>query len=157
MPPKLGLHYLDAPTPYIMGVKASATPTSDGELTNAAALPLTASHSIQCRINCDENKVEFIVSDQSAKNVRNGTATMAGVRRFLPPFINELADDVTALFKNDARIAAYAADTKHGKNKLLRSVVQIAKKHNLADMEFSYLDELKFNQRVRIACITVSS
>ena len=142
LPPKLGLHYLDAPTPYIMGIKASPMHNSDSSHSPSLS---SVGHSIQCRISCDANKVEFL--NENSKTASNPL-------HFIPPFLNELAEEINDTISLDVRLMSYASEARNNKNKALKRVVQIAKKHNITNGDdFSYLDDLKFNQRVRIACV----
>ncbi|KAI1287335.1 DENN domain-containing protein 5B [Halotydeus destructor] len=134
LPSKLGLHYLDAPTPYIMGIKPVISETH-GSLTSMS------SHSVQCRIDCDANHVEIVAETHTA------------AKTIKPPFIKELIEKVESILKADIRLAAMSSENGVNPNGALKRVVGIARKHNMPQYDFSYIDDQKLNQDIRLVCM----
>lgn len=138
LPSKLGLHFLDAPTPYIMGINASA---SESEAFNSLSTN-SSTHSIQCRVNCDLNKVEFVFQNESAYDST------------LPiklPFIDELKSEIDSIISSDLRLSTQVNLTNRNQSEALKRITELARKHKVIKSEFSYLEDLKFNQSIRLA------
>lgn len=139
LPTKLGLHYLDAPTPYIMGINS----TGDNGSSGGATLSSLSSYSVQCRINCDSNKVEYSVGEELSSEHTN----------LLPPFLYDLAEEVETILSANPKLAAQPSKLKCNRNEGLRRVSKIARSYNLTPDEFTYLEDMQLNQSIRVACL----
>ena len=134
LPSKLGLNYLDAPTPYIMGI--GADPASFSSLNS-----LPVCDTFQCRIYCDENRVEHVSPDPEELDTS----------RLLPPFLKQLSEAIKIILKSNNKLTSHNSNILN-KSAALERVVQITQKYKVLDNGFSYLDDLKLNQSIRIAC-----
>ena len=115
-----GLHYLDAPTPYIMGVNKSSN--------------ITASNiSVGCFIDCDQNSVDVNVDPHLL---------------IVAPFVDSLKHELEAILNSDLRLSTSAVGLP--KSAALKRVTELAKKHNVISDSFDYLDDSKLNQRIRV-------
>lgn len=121
LPTKLGLHYLDAPTPYIMGINMNSNSTL--AINNLM---------IACLIDCDSNHVEL--SNDSSLLV-------------MPPFYDSLRQELEIILNSDLRLSSSPVMQKSA---ALKRVTEIAKKHKVFKDSFNYLDDLKLNQTIRI-------
>lgn len=117
LPTKLGLNYLDAPTPFIMGI-------------NSRNKNFINTSKIACYVDCDNKKIELNV-DQSTF--------------VIPTFIEELRNELKQLIDSDPR-----NESNTPKSEALKRVSELAHKYNVISENFTYLDEIKFNQAVRI-------
>lgn len=116
LPSKLGLHYLDAPTPFIMGI-------------NSRLKSFIKTNKVACFIDCDNKKVELNMS----------------ISLVVPPFIDDLRNELQELIDSDPRLASNTS-----KSEALKRVSDLAHKYNVISDNFTYLDDVKFNQAVRI-------
>ncbi|CAG2111874.1 unnamed protein product, partial [Medioppia subpectinata] len=124
LPNKLGLHYLDAPTPYIMGIRKSPD------------IPPANQLMVGCLIDCDEHSVEL--------NVEPSLLVM-------PPFMDTLKQELETLLNADLRLSCLGTGVSgHTKSATLQRLTELAKKHNVINDEFTYLDDLKLNQQIRV-------
>lgn len=117
LPSKLGLHYLDAPTPFIMGV-------------NSRIRNFIKTSKIACFVDCDNHKVEL---------------NMDPFTLFVPPFIEELRTELQEVVNSDPRLCS-----SFQKSDALKRVSQLAHKTQIITENFTYLDDTKLNQRIRI-------
>lgn len=118
LPSKLGLHYLDAPTPFIMGI-------------NSRLRNFIKTKRMACYFDCDSKNLELNV-DSSEFHI--------------PPFIEELRNDLTDLFAGDTRLMY----SDQPKSEALKRVSELAHRYNVVDDEFTCLDEVKLNQSIRM-------
>ena len=117
---RTGLHYLDAPTPYIMGVNKSSN--------------ITASNiSVGCFIDCDQHSVEVNVESHLL---------------IVPPFVDSLKHELESILNSDLRLSSNAVGPQ--KSAALKRVTELAKKHNVINESFDYLDDSKLNQQIRV-------
>ncbi|XP_074602839.1 DENN domain containing pinstripe isoform X2 [Brevipalpus obovatus] len=134
LPSKLGLNFLDAPTPYIMGINSRCkdVPSLSSLFAGSTA------NSIQCRVDCDSNRVDYYADENSLED---------DVLLTLPPFIEELKGEIEAILFPDARSQAIKPQSE-----ALRRISEMARKQRFNDTcAISYLDDLKLNQSLRIA------
>ena len=117
LPSKLGLHYLDAPTPFIMGI-------------NSRIRNYIKSSKIACFVDCDNKKVELNMDPSTL---------------YIPPFIDELRSEVQEILNNDPRLCS-----NFPKSDAIKRLSELAHKYNVISENFTYLDETKLNQRIRI-------
>ncbi len=115
-----GIHYLDAPTPYIMGINKSS---------NIPASNLM----VACLIDCDQNSVEVNVEPHLL---------------IVPPFVDTLKQELESILNNDLRLSSNAVGPQ--KSAALKRVTELAKKHNVINDSFDYLDDTKLNQQIRV-------
>nr|AYV89282.1 DENN domain-containing 5B isoform X1 [Tetranychus evansi] len=133
LPTKLGLHFLDAPTPYIMGINSSSR---DAANISSVFSGSTAS-SIQCRIDCDTGKIDYFFDEDAA--LEDDLLTE------IPPFIEELKIEIESILSSESRLQGLLNFS--GENSLSMPV----KVKETSSSEFTYLDDLKLNQSLRIA------
>ena len=115
-----GLHYLDAPTPYIMGINKSSN--------------ITASYiSVGCFIDCDQNTVDVNVDPHLL---------------IVPPFVDSLKHELEAILNSDLRLSSRAIGLQ--KSAALKRMTDLAKKHNVINDSFDCLDDSKLNQQIRV-------
>lgn len=117
LPSKLGLHYLDAPTPFIMGI-------------NSRIRNFIKSSKIGCFVDCDNRKVELNMDPSTL---------------YVPPFIEELRTELHEVVNGDPRLCSHLQ-----KSDALKRVSELAHKYNVISEHFTYLDDTKLNQRIRI-------
>jgi hypothetical protein len=140
LPSILGLHYLDAPTPYIMGINARVFSTA------CSSFPSLTTHTSQLRIFCGENRIEFIPgSDFDVDFFMDGTS-LSGI---LPPFMKQLTEDVDAMLKSNIKLLTQESRIL-SKSLAMERVTQVARKHHVLDPNFDYLDDLKLNHTLRV-------
>lgn len=153
LPSKLGLHYLDAPTPYIMGInpyKSQQQQSSTSNSSSSSSAPFSfgsfgscTTHSIQCRIDCDNNRVECINDEEIMDQM--------DLNYLYPPFILELKNEIESILSSDVRITTQGTPVvARNQSEAMKRVTEIARKHKVVNDEFSYLDDLKLNQSLRI-------
>lgn len=173
LPVSLGLHYLDAPTPYIMGLNSdlymlqvnqqqqqnlkqfqqqqyqqqSYSPPSLPPISLAS---LSVTHTSQVRLFCDENKIEFI----PAASEFEGNSDFVDESLDPPPFLQQLATEIELILNCNVKLATL--DTKlRPKSALMNVVANAARKHDLINDKFTYLDDLKLNHLIRVTCSTL--
>lgn len=117
LPSKLGLHYLDAPTPFIMGI-------------NSRLRNYIKSCKIACFVDCDNKKVELNMDPSTL---------------YIPPFIEEIRTELQEVLNSDPRLCS-----SFQKSDALKRVSELAHKYNVISGHFTYLDESKLNQQIRI-------
>lgn len=117
LPSKLGLNYLDAPTPFIMGIHSRIRNYIKPE-------------KISCFFDCDNKKVELNMDPSTL---------------IIPPFIEELRTELHELIAQDPRLCS-----NFTKSDALKRVSELAHKYNVISDNFTYLDETKLNQKIRI-------
>ncbi|XP_054154674.1 DENN domain-containing protein 5A-like [Oppia nitens] len=138
LPNKLGLHYLDAPTPYIMGLHKSSNST-------AGAL-----NTIACLIDCDDHTVNVNTNTTTTTNT-SSAPVLATTQPPQPPFIDSLKHDLEAILNADLRLSALASGRNgHTQSETIQRLTQLARKHNVIGDRFTYLDDLKLNQQIRV-------
>lgn len=156
LPSKLGLHYLDAPTPYIFGV---LNYDEKFQSLNSSSGAFSLSNSIRCKIDCDSNFVEFYaeegsvginasdemnLSDQSDDDGEDAKIDDRSKYTFtVPKFLSELQEELENFIHSDLRLKEHV-----NKSQAIGRITQLAFKHNVI-RKFSYLDEIKFNQSIR--------
>ncbi|XP_046915530.2 DENN domain containing pinstripe [Dermatophagoides farinae] len=118
LPSKLGLHYLDAPTPFIMGI-------------NSRLRNFIKPKRIACYFDCDSKNLELNVDSNEFH---------------IPPFVEELRNDLQDLFSGDTRLMY----SDQPKSEALKRVSELAHRYNVVDNEFTCLDEVKLNQSIRM-------
>ena len=84
LPNKLGFHYLDAPTPFIMGINSRYSSS------------LTNHQQIFCKIDCDNHSVEC--------------ADLESI--VLPPFLDELQVELEELLKQYLKVSSFGFGTQ---------------------------------------------
>lgn len=117
LPSKLGLNYLDAPTPFIMGI-------------HSRIRNYIKPGKISCFFDCDNKKVELNMDPSTL---------------IIPPFIEELRTELHELIAQDPRLCS-----NFTKSDALKRVSELAHKYNVISDNFTYLDETKLNQKIRI-------
>lgn len=129
LPPIYGANYLDAPTPYIMGIN-----------TNLTKLPAHLNY-VQCIIYCDESLV-----------VCNADSLV------LPPFFDELKEELLSIFKkydnsiDNFKPPVVNANRRHSSSSVINGDITVNGMTAAPELKsFTYLDDLKFNQTVRVA------
>lgn len=123
LPSKLGLNFLDAPTPYIMGVVGR-----DNEFPNLSTIFAgSMANGVQCRIDCDTNKVEYFTDENSADEE---------LMLFMPSFIDELKIQIENLMNAKPK-------PDEAQSKASSRIFEYA--------ERNYLEDLKLNQSIRLA------
>jgi hypothetical protein len=141
LPARLGLNYLDAPTPYIMGLNVNVFSPS----LLSSSLSSLSSHSVQCRIFCEEDRIEFVASDKEESDILN----------MMPAFQSQLSQEIDLILRTDVKLTT--SSRKRSKHSLKPGVVVANNKHHHNtddDASFSYLDDLKLNQLIRMTCMT---
>jgi len=88
------------------------------------------SSKIACFVDCDNHKVELNMD----------TSTL-----FVPPFIEEIRTELQEIINADPRLCS-----NFQKSDALKRVSELAHKYNVISEHFTYLDETKLNQRIRI-------
>lgn len=144
LPSKLGLHYLDAPTPYIMGINSRVFSTA------YSSFPSLTTHTSQLRIFCGENRVEFIPGSDFEVGVGMDVPSLSG---FLPAFMKQLTEDVDTILKSNIKLVTQESRIR-SKSLVMERVTQVARKHQFLDPKFDYLDDLKLNHILRVLFMT---
>ena len=139
LPARLGLNYLDAPTPYIMGLNVNVFSPS----LLSSSLSTLSSHSIQCRIFCHENRIEFAASDMEEREILS----------LMPAFQSQLSQEIDLILRTNVKLTTQVSRTRN-KSSVMERVTEVTRKHQMLDDSFSYLDDLKLNQLIRMTCMT---
>lgn len=175
LPVSLGLHYLDAPTPYIMGLNSDlyalqmnrqreTSPPCNRQSQQqqqyshgSSSLPpmslasLSVTHTSQVRLFCDENRIEFIQAVSDFENKTNFSTDLLEP----PPFLHQLKSEIDMILDSNVKLASMDCNLR-SRSSLMTAVVNAGKAHNLIDADtFSYLDDLKLNHLIRITCSTL--
>lgn len=129
LPAKLGLNYLDAPTPYIMGLNVNVF--SPSLLTSSFSSLST--HTIQCRIFCHENRIQFAASDMDEQEILS----------LMPSFQSQLSREVDLILRTNGKSLTSVSQKRESPHKL-----------NPLEDSSSYLHDLKLNQLIRMTCMT---
>ncbi|RWS05158.1 DENN domain-containing protein 5A-like protein [Dinothrombium tinctorium] len=133
LPSKLGLNYLDAPTPYIMGINSVSSKESIASG--------SWSSSVQCRIDCDSDKVDYFCEDSDFQQY-----LLQNI-----PFLEDLKSEIITILTSDSKLATHFSSLNRVKSSALQRVTEVTRKYQLIANEFTYLDDLKLNQSIRIA------
>jgi len=144
LPSQLGLHYLDAPTPYIMGINAEVYATA------CSSFPSLSTHTSQVRVFCSDNRIEFIPGSDLEMEGFHGDISLHSL---LPPFLVKLMEDVETVLKSNMKLVTQETRIR-SKSLVLERVTQVARKHQLFDTTFNYVDDLKLNHVLRVLFTT---
>ncbi len=87
---------------------------------------------VACCIDCDKNHVEL--------NIDSSLIVM-------PPFFDSLRQELESILNSDLRLTTSPVMQKSA---ALKRVTELAKKHNVINDSFNYLDDLKLNQTIRV-------
>ncbi len=87
---------------------------------------------VACCIDCDKNDVEL--------NIDSSLIVM-------PPFFDSLRQELESILNSDLRLNTSPVMQKSA---ALKRVTELAKKHNVINDSFNYLDDLKLNQTIRV-------
>ena len=175
LPVSLGLHYLDAPTPYIMGLNSDLyalqmnrqqemsapfnrqTQQQQQYSHGSPSFPpmslasLSVTHTSQVRLFCDENRIQFIQADSDLDSRTNLPADLLEP----PPFLIQLKSEIEMILNNNVKLATMDCKLR-ARSSLMTAVVNVGRAHHLIDVgKFSYLDDLKLNHLIRITCSTL--
>ncbi|KPM07491.1 DENN domain-containing protein 5A-like protein [Sarcoptes scabiei] len=126
LPTKLGLHYLEAPTPFIMGI-------------NSRLRNFIKPSKIACWFDCDDKKLKLNIDPNSF---------------IFPPFIEELRNDLNTLFASETDCGSLSQnDSLEQVSKLVQQYKffdQNDDDDRLQQEQNSSLSEIKLNQMVRV-------
>ena len=138
LPSKLGLHYLDAPTPYIMGLTSCPSGQANQESVgqaNQESVGQTVSmtfHSLQCHVFCDEDRVEHVQGgsgnpwDSCFPNDGQNSIDSAGSGEeksfLLPPFYHSLLEAINKILS--IKVEAMLRN-ETSRNEVVSNVVKI--------------------------------
>lgn len=143
LPSQLGLHYLDAPTPYIMGIHSGVFSTA------CSAFPSLTTHTSQARVFCSENKIEFIPgSDLDFE----GDVSLSSM---LPAWMSKLSDETNLILESDVKLVENRGKLRSEKLVSQKQANEVAHKVDCVnDTNFGYLDDLKLNHVLRVLFTT---
>lgn len=88
---------------------------------------------VGCLIDCDQNTVDVNVDPHLL---------------IVPPFVDSLKKELEDILNKDLRLSSTAFG--HQKSAALKRVTELAKKHNVINETFDYLEDLKLNQQIRV-------
>lgn len=170
LPAKLGFHYLDAPTPYIMGItRCPGNNESSSQAMSMVFQSLPSISSNQCHVYCDDDRVEHVQGGHSwsscfpqndGHNSIESTASNDDSSFNLPPFYNSLLDAIERILstKIEDVSAGFISNVVKIRDNNVVAVEKVMKVSTSVDdqrkstSDNNYLNDLVLNQSIRMIC-----